>query len=76
MKTDWKKAAALVTLVMLLALVCLLSISCGGSGGQDSSGGTGSATIDKYVNELDSQVNSVSPGDFSDSNLSDSSLGL
>jgi ABC-type oligopeptide transport system substrate-binding subunit len=78
-----KKKAALVALVIAVLLAAaFLAASCGGSGTSSSGTSTqpntkltGNATVDTYLKELDQQMNSVSPGDFSDSELSNSALG-
>lgn len=78
-----KKAFVLIALVALLLAVAVVATSCSGSksaGSQQpsrvgTSSNTGNATIDGYVNELDKQMNSVDPGDFSDGQLSNSAVG-
>ena len=74
-----KRALILIGMVALLAAVSVLAASCGNKVArqtQTSTSNTGNATIDNAVNDLDSQVNSVSPDDFNDAQLSDSALGF
>lgn len=85
----FRKAAAMPVVLILAAVLlslCLLAAACGNGGGEGSGktgGGEGSAAelenrgdVDAYLQEIDSQVNSVDPGDFSADQLDDSELGL
>ena len=77
-----KRFLVIACLLALLITVALLAGSCGEKG--DSSGDTDTGdvsngeevSIDDSINELDSEMNSVDPNDFSDSELDDSKLGL
>jgi hypothetical protein len=72
----------IVCMLALLIAVALLAGSCGDKGTSTGDTDTGDVSngegesIDGYINELDSDMDSVDPNDFSDSELDDSKLGL
>jgi ABC-type oligopeptide transport system substrate-binding subunit len=76
-----KKAVLIACVIAVLLAAALLAVSCGGGAKSTSTTApgstklTGNSTVDTYLNELDQQMNSVSPDDFSDSQLSNSALG-
>ncbi|HEY5531741.1 MAG TPA: hypothetical protein VIK22_07040 [Candidatus Anoxymicrobiaceae bacterium] len=62
-----------------------LAVASCGSGSKQSnstspstspSAGGSSTTINDYVNQLDTRINSVSPNDFNDGQLNNSAVGL
>lgn len=68
-----------VALAMLAALV--LAASCGqtetgGATPPEQASGSGDATVDDLIRQMDDQLNSVDPDDFSEGELSDRELGL
>ena len=73
--------AVLITVLALLAAAVLLIASCGKTEKKATSpttqgSATGNSTIDEHMNQMDGQMNSVDPNDFSDDKLSDVELGL
>jgi hypothetical protein len=72
----------LIGLILLLVAASLIAVSCGKKTAgtpAESSGATvttGIQEADTYTSESDAAVKTASPGDFSDSRLSDSALGL
>lgn len=76
-----KRAAITIVLLLLLVSVSLAAVSCGRKESGTTTTGqsqvkTGDATIDGYLEQLDSQVNSVSPDDFDQQKLNNDQLGL
>lgn len=77
-----KRIALTVLVVLTLLLAALLTSSCGGGGGTAtgttpaSTSLSGKAEIDNYLNQLDSQMNSLNADDFSESQLNDQNLGI
>lgn len=76
-----RKALVLMAVVVLALLaIALLAASCGSGGTSGSATTPGSqtkdATINKYLNEMDQQMDSVNPSDFDESQLSNSALGI
>ena len=69
-------------LLALLITVALLAVSCGDKGTSTGDTDTGDVSngeevsIDGCIQELDGDMNSMDPNDFSDSELDDSKLGL
>jgi ABC-type phosphate transport system substrate-binding protein len=77
-----RKAVVMAAVIVALVAATLAAASCGTRSGGTASqsqavsvSNTGNPTIDGIVNDLDKQINSVSPDDFSDSQLNDSALG-
>ena len=75
-----KSYLVIACLLAVLITVTLLAVSCGDKGTSTGETDTGDVsegkTIDGYIQELDGDMNSVDPNDFSDSELDDSKLGL
>ncbi|MBU4175726.1 MAG: hypothetical protein KKB90_11695 [Actinobacteria bacterium] len=77
-----KRYLVTICLLAVLVVVALLAVSCGDKGtktGESDNGDTSSGeevSVDDYIQELDGDMNSVDPNDFSDSELDDSKLGL
>ena len=78
-----RRAAALAGVIVALVAATLATASCGTRSGGTvsqsqaiSGSNTGNSTIDGIVNDLDKQINSVSPDDFKDNQMNDSALGL
>lgn len=79
--SNCRRAVITVTVLLLLAAMLLLAGSCerakeADTSPSDQASGSGDATVDDYVKQMDTRVDSVSPDDFSDSQLSDRELGL
>lgn len=77
-----KRYLVIACLLALFVVVALLAVSCGDKGTSTGDTDTGDVSngegesIDGYINELDGDMNSVDPNDFSDSELDDSKLGI
>ena len=77
-----KRYLVIACLLALLITVALLAVSCGDKGTSTGETDTGDVSngeemsIDDYIQDLDGDMNSVDPNDFSDSELDDSKLGL
>ena len=77
-----KRYLVIACLLALLITVALLAVSCGDKGTSTGDTDTGDVSngeevsVDGCIQELDSDMNSVDPNDFSDSELDDSKLGL
>lgn len=78
-----RKAVVMAGVIIALVAATLAAASCGtkssGTASQSqtvSGSNTGNSTIDGIVNDLDKQINSVSPDDFNDNQMNDSALGL
>ena len=77
-----KRYLVIACLLAVLITVTLLAVSCGDKGtstGDTDSGDVSNGeevSIDGCIQELDGDMNSVDPNDFSDSELDDSKLGL
>ncbi len=72
-----KRYLVIVCLIAVLLIVALLAVSCGDKGTSTGDVSNGEeVSIDGYIQELDGDMNSVDPNDFSDSELDDSELGI
>ncbi|MCJ7653004.1 MAG: hypothetical protein MUO75_04815 [Actinobacteria bacterium] len=76
-----RTAILLVMVMALLLAVSVLAVSCGKKTTvtREASSGTtttGISEVDSFTSESDAAINSAKPEDFSDSQLSDSALGL
>lgn len=76
-----RTAILLVMVMALLLAASVLAVSCGKKTTvtRETSSGTttiGISEVDSFTSESDAAINSVNPEDFSDSQLSNSALGL
>jgi hypothetical protein len=77
-----RTAVLLVLLMALLLTSSVLAVSCGKktTGTKETSSGTtvttGIPEVDSFTGEGDAAINSTSPNDFSDGQLSNSALGI
>lgn len=80
------RMALTVAVVLLLAAVVFTCISCGGQSEESDTGDdvveedaddlNVDTVVDEYVEQMDEDINSVNPDDFSESQLDDSALGI
>lgn len=78
---NYRRALVTVTTLLLLAAILLLAGSCGRAGKTDTTPsdqapGSGDVTVDDYIKQMDTQMDSVDLDDFSNGQLSDQELGL